>query len=74
MLKINCYAKQEYFIVELDGVLTIDSAYKFDNEVTEMIKLLGVNNLKINFNNLIYIDEIGLAKIINCYSLVEKCF
>ncbi len=72
MLKIDCYAQKEYFVVEISGVLNNYNIALFEKEVINMIKSLEVKKLKINFQDLIDIDEVGLQKLLYCYQLVEK--
>ena len=74
MLDIDIDSKWGILFVRLYGKLTKDTRRKLNDEVINLIKKVGVNNIVLNIQNLNYIDESGVKTIIKCYKICEKSF
>lgn len=72
MLNIDMEFKKGVLFVRLNGILDEKTVDKLNDEVTELIRDNGVNNIVFNIEGLSTIDSYGINALLKNYELCHK--
>ena len=71
MLKIDIKPIKGILFIRLSGILN-KTTIKNLNEVTKLIKKVGIKNIVFNINELDYIDKCGINAIFKSFQICQK--
>ena len=72
MLSIETKYQNGILFVRLKGELNQKTKEKFQKNVTDIVKKIGITNLVINLDNVTKIDLEGISELFSNYRLVNK--
>lgn len=72
MLEINMEFRKGILFIRLNGELTKNTAWKLNQEVTDLVKETGIRNIVFNVENLTAIDMKGISTLFYNYELCKN--
>lgn len=72
MLDIDIECRKGIFFIRLNGILNNETVYKIKEEVLDIIQFNGIKYIVFNFENLCYIDMIGIKALKKVYKSIKN--
>ena len=72
MLDIDMQCRKGVFFIRLNGILNNETVYKIKEEVLDIIMLNGIKFIVFNFENLCYIDMVGINALKKTYRTINN--
>ncbi len=72
MLDIDIEAVRGILFVRLNGVLDRQNTFKLNNEVTQLLKKIGIKNIVFNIDGLESIDKYGVKALRNSFKICQN--
>ena len=72
MLDISIECRKGVFFIRLNGILNNETVFKLKEDVLNIIQINGIKYIVFNFENLCYIDELGIKYLKKIYNSITN--